>query len=174
MRQPPEGFGRLSAKERRSEPQKNIAMRQLPCDSHHRAPRTVDGMDLKAHSIHSTDQRTVCVCVIGHSTRTKGHEVYDQLHPVASVREEHFFCRLSVHEENVVDEDMTEGFARVIITVKETTSLVRVIQLRRYPPGREFDPRPATRRKEPAHEPCPFRHDQHLRPAHDILHESRT
>ena len=65
-------------------------MRQLLSDRHHRVP------------LNSKDQRTMCV--IGHSPRTKGQEVHDQLHhhPAVSVREENILCRLSVHEVNVV------------------------------------------------------------------------
>ena len=67
-------YGCWSCCSSQSERRHSKKMGQLRYDSHHLVPRK------------STSQRAA---VIGHSTRTVGHEVHDQLHhhPVASARE---------------------------------------------------------------------------------------
>ena len=58
--------------------------------------------------------------------------------PGASVRKRGSLGRMSAWERYVLAlrKNTKGGLARVIITVKETTSLVGIIHLRRYPPER--------------------------------------
>ena len=111
---------------------KNIEMRQLLYDHHPRASRTVDGLDLKEHSIHTTDQRTVCV--IGHSTRTKGTRGSRSTSPSSR----NIFCRLSVHEENVAGaaQEHEEVICSGHYHGQRNDFHCKNTQLRRYPPER--------------------------------------
>ena len=69
--------------------------------------------------------------MIGCSLRARGYEGYGPLHqhPSASVREKDIFVRAGEIRGRRYARKHEEGFARVITTVKEATSLVGIIQL---------------------------------------------
>ena len=81
------------------------------------------------------------VHLIGHPQRAHEYEIKSQLdhHPDAMAREKNSLGRLPVTERGACKalcKDMRKGFARDTITVKETTSIVGIIQSWWCPPER--------------------------------------